>query len=152
MILVSLGGLPDPAVSSATLPQVAMMWRSELSGPYKEHFACFRCRKSFKQPPDADLPERERPAPGERREVRCPQCATPMADLGRDFEAPKQSDARRWKAVELLHRHGVRTAGSAPSLGELKDLEAFLAGRMTESEGERLLREIGKRARDPRPE
>jgi len=75
-----------------------------------------------------------------------------MADLGRDFEAPKQADAKRWKAVELLYQHGIRTAGSAPSLKELKDMEAFLAGRMTDSEGERLLREIGKRTQDTRPE
>jgi hypothetical protein len=30
------------------------MCRYAMSGPYKEHFACFSCRKAFKQPPIED--------------------------------------------------------------------------------------------------
>ena len=124
------------------------MNRYMLCGPYKEHFACFRCRKVYKQPPEADLPVHQRPAPGEQRVVPCPQCRTPMANVGPDFEAPGQSDVRRWRMVELLYRHGIRLAGG-PGLrpADLKDLEAFLAARGTDSEGERLLRKIRKRRR-----
>jgi len=30
------------------------MCRYAFTGPYKRHFACFRCRKGFKRPPVAD--------------------------------------------------------------------------------------------------
>jgi hypothetical protein len=67
-----------------------------------------------------------------------------MADMGRDFEAPKQSDVKLWKVVELLTQHGIKLAGGYDLAG-LKDLEAFLPTRMTGSEGERLLRKIRQR-------
>lgn len=71
-----------------------------------------------------------------------------MADMGRDFEAPKNSDVKQWKAVELLHQHGIKLAGGhGPRPVDLKDLETLLSTRMTDSEGERLLRKIRQRTR-----
>lgn len=115
------------------------------TGPYREHFACFRCRKAFKQTADADLPADRRPTPGHPRAAPCPQCRTPMAEVGKDFEAPRQSDVGRWEVAELLHQHGIRLAGGPnPRPADLKELEAWLSTR-TGSEGERLLRKIRQR-------
>lgn len=54
---------------------------------YKEHYACFNCRKAFKKPALFDLPQQ--PCAGETRIVLCPQCRQQMVNLGRDFKAPK---------------------------------------------------------------
>jgi len=37
-----------------------------------------------------------------QRKVKCPQCAAIMADLGRDFKAPKKTALKEWKIVESL--------------------------------------------------
>lgn len=65
------------------------------------HFACFDCRKSFKQPGssnwDVSIPKRPFP---------CPECQRPMVRLGRYFKAPRQRATRPWLKVELLYRCG----------------------------------------------
>lgn len=96
---------------------------------YKSHFACFNCRKTFKQAPYADLLKaigksdhyeklRHKPirqltdkeasvlaeidTTYKNREIKCPQCGGYMADLGLDFKSPKQSAAKQWRIVEGL--------------------------------------------------
>jgi hypothetical protein len=74
-----------------------------------------------------------------------------MADMGLDFETPKQSDVKRWKIAELLHQHRIKVAGGyGAASGDIKDLEAYLSARMTDSEGKRLLRKIQQRMRRAR--
>lgn len=69
--------------------------------PHKQHFACFDCRKAFKQPgSETSGVEAERPFP-------CPQCGRPMAVVGRDFQAPPQRAEKQWLLVETLHSFGV---------------------------------------------
>ena len=67
------------------------------------HFACFACRKTFKQPGssnwDSNVPERLFP---------CPNCKLPMARMGRHFKAPRQRALRAWQEVERLYLAGVR--------------------------------------------
>lgn len=67
------------------------------------HFACFDCRKAFKQRGssnwDADVPVRPYP---------CPNCKRPMARLGRYFKPPSQRAIRQWLKVELLYHYGER--------------------------------------------
>src|SRR5688572_29203641 len=75
---------------------------------YKDHFACFKCRKAFKQPNAVDLPKEERTGKRERRVVGCPQCNEPMHDMGHAFRAPKQDALKEWQTVELLFRNGIR--------------------------------------------
>jgi hypothetical protein len=128
------------------------MCRYGLYGPYKEHFACFRCRKGFKQTSRFELPEQLRPAPGELRTVPCPQCGQPMNDMGHDFKAPRQRDVKQWKKVEILYGHGF-TYHSCGCCGpglrptDLKDVEKFLAGTLPKSEGELLLQKIERKTR-----
>ena len=64
-------------------------------GQYKDHMVCFSCRKQFKR--------RERPDAASL----CPQCREPMRDLGLDFKPPRQQNAKQWRKVELLARHGI---------------------------------------------
>jgi hypothetical protein len=60
---------------------------------YKQHWACFACRKSFKY------------AHAEHKS--CPQCGRVMIPMGLDFKAPSQQNERQWRKVELLHLSGV---------------------------------------------
>jgi hypothetical protein len=91
------------------------------------HFACFNCRKAFKQPGssnwDPEVPARPYP---------CPECKRPMVRLGRYFKAPPQRATRQWIKVELLHRYGERFESGHLGLGvkcrTLPDTIAYLAG------------------------
>ncbi|MEK4369855.1 MULTISPECIES: hypothetical protein [Paenibacillus] len=121
-----------------------MMCRYALSGPYKDIYACFICRKSFKQVSRHDLS----PEVVAQLEYKCPQCATSMVSMGQDFQAPKQNDTKQWTKVMMLYRHGFTYhncgcgAGYRPAdLRELSDfLEQQEAGKG--SEGKRLLQRL----------
>jgi hypothetical protein len=69
----------------------------------KVHFACFACRKAFKQPGstnwDSNVPERPFP---------CPDCKKPMVRLGRYFKAPRRLAVKAWLEVERLFQSGER--------------------------------------------
>ena len=82
------GKRPGPGVATAT---------------NRVHFACFACRKTFKQPGssnwDSNVPERPFP---------CPDCKQPMARMGRHFKAPRQRAVRAWQEVEQLYLLGER--------------------------------------------
>lgn len=117
---------------------------------YKEPFACFDCRKSFKQINRSELPEDRRPAPGAARQVPCPQCGKSMADMGHDFKAPKQTAVAQWRKVQLLfdagfsfHSCGCCGPGYRPE--ELAEVEAFIASQKTFSQGKKLIEPIMKR-------
>lgn len=119
-------------------------------GPYKKHYACFACRKSFKWPRDAHRP----PPPGTPSAVLCPQCGEPMANMGQEFHPPRQRDVRQWRKVELLflkgfafHDDGYGPPGALPRT--LREVPAFLAREFPRSEGETLLRRILARAAAP---
>lgn len=124
------------------------MCRYGLYGPYKEHRACFDCRKSFKWPRDAHRP----PPEGVPPEVKCPQCGGPMVDLGLDFKPPSQRDVRQWEKVRVLYAHGYvyRSCGDGgPGYRPrtLSEVPAFLARQPPRSQGEALLRRIAQRRR-----
>jgi hypothetical protein len=82
------GMRPGPGVPSAT---------------NKVHFACFECRKTFKQPGsskwDSNVPERPFPYP---------ECKRPMVRMGRYFKAPPRRSVKAWKQVESSYRNGER--------------------------------------------
>ncbi len=67
------------------------------------HFACFHCRKAFKQPGSSNwnraIPERPFP---------CPVCKRQMMSLGRYYKAPPHRAERQWLKVELLCSYGER--------------------------------------------
>ncbi len=114
------------------------MCRYAMCGPYKSHFACFACRKAFKQPAieewlavrgqdfayrelvnlwshraalarrEAELGIRLVDLQAEYRDTahRCPVCGEPMVDMGLDFKAPRQSDAKAWRILHGMFRVG----------------------------------------------
>lgn len=128
---------------------------------YKSHYACFKCRKSFKQPDVYDIVKRIEKEkiyrePGktirkvgylftktetaklqkivseiENRTINCPECSNAMADLGKDFKAPKKSAVKEWKIIESLFKTGkcFRTCG-CDGIGYIpknpKDYEIYL--------------------------
>jgi hypothetical protein len=117
---------------------------------YKEPFACFDCRKSFKQLSRWQLPEDRRPAKGAAREVPCPQCGKLMADMGHDFKAPTQGNVAQWKKVQLLFEagftfHSCGCCGPGYRPAELKEVEDFIFSQKRFSDGELMLKEIMRR-------
>ena len=101
------------------------MCRYAMSGPYKIHFACFACRKAFKQPTFEDwsrvrgrentlgLSLSEIESEYRNATFKCPDCSEPMADMGRDFKAPRKNDRRAWDAVSKIFTlgHAFHTCG-----------------------------------------
>ena len=73
---------------------------------YKAPYACFKCRKMFKQTSTSDIRVKQRDT---RSEVKCPQCKQLMKAMGHDFKTPKQNDLKQWKkyclsmALNLVH-------------------------------------------------
>ena len=82
---------------------------------YRDHFACFRCRKAFK--PLQREGREQRVEIGQARPLRvprelvCPDCSHPMVDMGLDFKAPPRSDREMWQILEILHTHGFHFGG-----------------------------------------
>ena len=99
---------------------------------YKEHYACFSCRKMFRQPMRHEMAHpigRE-----EKRIVACPQCGQTMSNLGKDFKAPRQSDVKQWQKVQDLYANGYSfgscgCVGPGPRPATLKEVKPFLAER-----------------------
>ena len=71
---------------------------------YRDHFACFHCRKAFKywQWEDCDESQWKMRARLEHvpREIVCPDCSRPMVDMGLDFKAPTKDDREAWQILE----------------------------------------------------
>lgn len=42
----------------------------------------------------------------ENRTIKCPECSNVMADLGKDFKAPKKTAVKEWKIIESLFKTG----------------------------------------------
>jgi DNA-directed RNA polymerase subunit RPC12/RpoP len=67
---------------------------------YKQHYACFRCRKAFKKTNIQEIPKRQLHIDESGRVVHCPQCGERMPDVGYDFEPPNQDDVKAWIEAE----------------------------------------------------
>ena len=106
------------------------MCRYAMSGPYKEKFACFECRKVFRQPPLCDLSQKIRLDSIGERLAKCPECGKPMHNMGLDFHVPRQSDVKQWRKIAILHSQGINFGGCGCGPGKrpaiLRDVPAFL--------------------------
>jgi hypothetical protein len=125
---------------------------------YKLHYACFDCRKTFKQPfrlePNFKITSRGKvqqtggiivPVGSEQ----CPECKKPMQQMGRDFKAPKQNNIKQWEKVRQLANAGFRyfscgCDGPGTRPRHLREVPEFLHQNRQMSEGQRLL-ELFKR-------
>ncbi|PTA66375.1 hypothetical protein C8263_18220 [Deinococcus arcticus] len=111
--------------------------------PYKTHYACFSCRKTFKAS--------HRRANGATKI--CPHCRASMTIMGHDFKAPVRTDVLAWRKVEYLAAHGLVFAscgcggpGYAPRT--IGDARTLVESRLGIPEGVRLLRQF--KSRHPR--
>lgn len=71
--------------------------------PYKDHFACFICQKTFKRRLWVDIKKGEK----ENSPAKCPQCSGSMVSMGKDFESPKQKDDKAWQHLKNLYEVGI---------------------------------------------
>ena len=126
------------------------MCRYGLSGPYKRHFACFRCRKGFKRSPFPDNQPLNHidPAP-------CPDCGRKMFDMGLDFKPLKRTDTEHWAVVEFLstngflyHSCGCGGPGYRPS--RWSEVPAFLESHRCQTAGDLLATRFASRAKASR--
>jgi DNA-directed RNA polymerase subunit RPC12/RpoP len=119
------------------------MCRYAIYGPYKDIYACFHCRKVFKQISVFELNDTEI----QSRQYKCPQCSQIMKDMGRDFKAPKQDDKKQWAKVKLLHSNGFTyhscgCGGPGYRPAKLSEVEDFIRSNKTFSDGEILLKRL----------
>lgn len=70
---------------------------------YKPHYACFDCQKTFKRRLWVDIKK------GTKVDTvaKCPQCGSIMANMGKDFEAPKKGDHKAWQHIKDLFVVGI---------------------------------------------
>jgi len=124
--------------------EVEEMCRYAMYGPYKDIYACFQCRKVFKQASDRELSNHD----VQKRTYKCPQCGGTMNDMGHDFKAPKLNDVKQWRKVELLYNNGFTyhscgCGGPGYRPAKLSEVEQFLEHNKTfQSEGEELLEKL----------
>lgn len=116
---------------------------------YRDHFACFRCRKAFKYWQWEEVREGEWNAQAKLRhvprEIVCPDCSQPMVDMGLDFKAPTKDDIEAWEILEILTKHGFTFHGCGCYVGfspprTLREVPEWLERHRTLSPGEQLLK------------
>lgn len=71
---------------------------------YKPHYACFKCRKTFKRRLMGDM---RRGSQDEFTEAKCPQCGELMANMGLDFASPKKDSIKEWNHIKNLYSVGL---------------------------------------------
>lgn len=120
---------------------------------YRDHFACFVCRKAFKywQWEKCDrnafeMKQRQKHVP---RKIICPDCLNPMTDMGLDFKAPRKSEVESWKILEVLAQNGFTFQGCGCGVGykpprKLKEVPQWLEEHCRKSEGEKALDNINR--------
>ena len=89
---------------------------------YKQHLACFTCRKVWRQ-------ERMDGSP-----PLCPDCKNALVDMGKDFKAPRTNATAQWAKAEALMKNGIRftscgCGGPGPMPQRLNEVEAFVKAR-----------------------
>jgi hypothetical protein len=126
---------------------------------YRDHFACFDCRKAFKywQWEETDeatfgRKQRLRHVP---REIVCPECGKPMVDMGLDYKAPRKRDIGAWEILRTLYQHGFTFHSCGCSVGVIpprtpREVPEWIARHRRHSEGERLLQAFAVRSREAR--
>jgi hypothetical protein len=128
-------------------------------GQYKNKFACFDCRKSFRsRPHGAWKQEKDGCKWDGKTPPTCPDCGKPMVNMGLDFKPPKRSDVEQWEKVRRLYENGVTfhscgCDGPGYRPARLNQVDDFLADRdrrREKSEGERLLERFPKERHTPK--
>ena len=121
---------------------------------YRDHFACFDCRKAFKywQWEEADKAtfHRRQQLQHVPRAIICPDCSKPMADMGLDFKAPPKRDLDAWAILQVLCEHGFTFHSCGCSAGftpprTLREVPEWIERQRRRGEGEGLLEKFAAR-------
>lgn len=118
---------------------------------YRDHFACFACRKTFKywqwEPCDEIAFNTKQRLDHVPREIICPDCAKPMIDMGLDFKAPRKTDVTAWQILELLAQNGFTFHNCGCGVGftpprTIREVPQWIEDHRRKSKGEKLLDRI----------
>ena len=122
---------------------------------YRDHFACFECRKAFKYwqwgVTDEKNFNHQQQLQHLPREIVCPDCTKPMADMGLDFKAPSKSDADAWEIIRALYERGFNFRSCGCGVGyepprTLREVPEWIEKHRRRSEAEQLLEKFVDRA------
>lgn len=123
---------------------------------YRDHFACFESRKSFKcwqwAPVDESTFGTKQRLTHVPREIVCPDGKQPMVDMGLDFKAPPKNDIQQWQILHALYEHGFTFHGCGCYVGfnpprTLREVPEWIEKHRSKSEAERLLGKYEARRR-----
>jgi hypothetical protein len=121
---------------------------------YRDHFACFDCRKAFKYWQWEEIDEvvfnhksRLQRVP---RQIVCPDCTQPMVDMGLDFKAPRKDDKKAWSVMRALHDHGFDFRSCGCSVGfkppdMLREVPAWIEEHRKRTKSETVLASFAAR-------
>ena len=70
---------------------------------YKQHYACFDYRKSFRRRLLRDVKKGQ----SNSLAAKCSECGSLMADMELDFKSPKNDDLKAWQPMRNLFVVGV---------------------------------------------
>jgi hypothetical protein len=127
---------------------------------YRDHFACFECRKSFKYWQYAECDEEvfrtKQRLLHVPREIVCPECSKPMIDMGLDFKAPRKADVNAWTILQALAENGFTFHGCGCYVGfkpprTLREVPQWLEEHRRKSTGEKLLDRVDQRSNAKQP-
>jgi hypothetical protein len=124
---------------------------------YRDHFACFDCRKAFKhwqwEPCDERKFRKQQKLKHVPRRIVCPECSQPMVDMGLDFKAPAKSNVEAWQVLKALAENGVTFHGCGCFVGfkpprRLREVPEWLESyRQKSSAAEQLLNRFNRRVK-----
>ncbi|MCX6366661.1 MAG: hypothetical protein NTX57_08125 [Armatimonadetes bacterium] len=108
---------------------------------YKQHLACFICRKVWRQ---ERLDSQSAPL--------CPDCHQPLTDMGKAFKEPRRNATAQWAKAEALVKNGIRFSscgcgGPGPMPQRLNEVEAFVEVRAQSAAEQAAERERRERQR-----
>ena len=121
---------------------------------YRDHFACFDCRKSFKywqwEEVDKNAWRKEFSRRRVPREIRCPDCDKPMVDMGLDFKAPRKEKSEEWDILRILSEARIDFHNCGCGVGWVppkrkREVPAFLEAHFPKSPGKELLGKINQK-------
>lgn len=121
---------------------------------YRDHFACFGCRKAFKywqgKPCDENTFREQQKLKQIPRNIVCPDCKKSMTDMGLDFKAPPKAKVEAWKILEILAQNGVTFHSCGCSVGfvpprTLREVPQWLNEHRSKFNGETALDTIEKK-------
>ena len=121
---------------------------------YRDHFACFDCRKAFKHWQWEEVDEGTFHEGQKRqhvpREIVCPECSRAMVDMGLDFKAPPHEDVKTWEIMRALRAHGFRCQSCGCGAGlrlprTLREVPDWIERHRVRTEGEKLAVEFAAR-------